>query len=99
MTRYAKRVDGNHADICGVLRAVPGIKLLDTSAMPGLGADVIAAYQGGPLHMLEIKNGAKKPLTDSERRARALFPGYWHRVETIADALAVFGIEAERAPF
>jgi len=28
-----------------------------------------------------------------------MFDGYWHRVETLEDALQVFGISAERAPF
>ena len=99
MTRYAKRTDANHTDITNALRAIPGMKLLDTSAMAGLGCDLLCSWQGGPPTMLEIKAGAKKPLTDSERRARALFTGYWHRVETLEDALRVFGIGTERAPF
>ena len=96
MTRYAKKPDLNHSDIRDGLRAVPGMKLLDTSAMAGLGCDLICSWQGGPPTMLEIKSHPKKPLTDSER---SLFTGNWHRVESFDEALRVFGIETERAPF
>ena len=99
MTRYAKKPDLNHSDIRDSLRAIPGMKLLDTSAMAGLGCDLLCSWQGGPPTMLEIKSHPKKPLTDSERRARGLFTGYWHRVESFEDALRVFGIGTERAPF
>lgn len=99
MPRYAKRTDANHSDIANALRAVPGIKLLDTSSMAGLGCDLLARYQDGPLTMLEIKTHPKKPLTDSERRASVLFAGCWYRVETFEDCLRVFGIGTERAPF
>lgn len=97
--KYAKKVDTNHAELRDALRAIPGMKLLDTSAMAGLGCDLLCSWQGGPPTMLEIKSHPKKPLTDSERRARALFTGYWHRVESFEDALRVFDIETERAPF
>ena len=99
MTRYAKRIDTNHADIVSALRAIPGMKLLDTSGMAGLGADLICSWQGGPPTLIEIKSHPKKPLTDSERRARSLFTGYWHRVDSFDDALRVFGIGTEGAPF
>ena len=99
MTRYAKKPDMNHADIRDALKAIPGMRVLDTAAMAGLGCDLMARFQDGPPRLLEIKSGAKKPLTDSERRAAALFGNYWHRIETLEDALRVFGIEVERAPF
>ena len=99
MTRYAKKPDTNHGEIRDALRAIPGMRVLDTAAMSGLGCDLMARFQDGPPRLLEIKSGAKKPLTDSERRAAAMFDGYWHRVETLEDALRVFGISAERAPF
>ena len=99
MTRYAKKPDTNHGEIRDALRAIPGMRVLDTAAMAGLGCDLMARFQDGPPRLLEIKSGAKKPLTDSERRAAAMFAGYWHRVETLEDVLRVFGISAERAPF
>jgi len=97
--RYAKKVDTNHKDLRDLLRAIPGLAVLDTSAMSGLGCDLLCRYQDGPPVMLEIKSGAKNPLTDSERRAKKMFAGYWHRVETFEDALGVFGISADHAPF
>lgn len=99
MTRHAMRPDLNHSAIANTLKAIPGMKVLDTSGMAGLGCDLLCAWQGGPPTMLEIKSHAKKPLTDSERRARNLFDGYWHRIESVEDAFRVFGIETERAPF
>ena len=99
MTRYAKKPDMNHADIRDALKAIPGMRVLDTAAMAGLGCDLMARFQDGPPQMLEIKSGAKRPLTDSERRAAVMFAGYWHRVESLEDVLQVFGISAERAPF
>lgn len=100
MTRYAKKVDTNHGEIRDLLRAIPGMAVLDTSAMSGLGCDLLCRYQDAPPVMLEIKNRAtKKPLTDSERRAKKIFAGYWFRVESFEDALAVFGISTDRAPF
>lgn len=97
--RHAAKTDTNHAEIRDTLRAIPGMKLLDTSGMSGLGCDLLCSWQDGPPTMLEIKSHPKKPLTDSERRARSLFSGYWHRVETFEDALRVFGISTETAPF
>ena len=99
MTRYARKPDLNHSEIAAALRAIPGMKLLDTSGMAGLGCDLLASWQGGPPTMLEIKSHPKKPLTDSERRARSLFGDYWHRVESFEDVLRVFGISTETAPF
>lgn len=98
MTRYAKKTDLNHGEIRDALRGIPGMKLLDTAGMAGLGCDLLCSWQGGPLVMLEIKSHAKKPLTDSERRARSMFGDYWHRIESFEDALRVFGISTERAP-
>lgn len=97
--RRAAKVDTNHAEIRDTLRAIPGMKLLDTSGMSGLGCDLLCSWQGGPPTMLEIKSHPKKPLTDSERRARNMFDGYWHRVESFEDALRVFGISTDPAPF
>jgi endonuclease V-like protein UPF0215 family len=97
MTRYAKRTDGNHADIRDALKAIPGVNVLDTAAMSGLGCDLLVFYQERPA-FLEIKNGAKNPLTDSERRLKKYAGANWHRVETFDDALRALGISTEPAP-
>lgn len=102
MTRYAAKVDANHGEIRDFLRAIPGIGkrgVKDVSGMSKLGCDLIVRYQDGPPHFLEIKAGPKDKLTDSEAGLKAMMEGYWHRVETLDDALAVFGIGAEQAPF
>lgn len=99
MTRYAKKVDGNHAEIRDNLRAIPGVYVQDVAAAAGLGFDLIVRYQDAPPVFMELKAGPKEPLTDSERRASKRFAGYWYRVESFEAALAVLGISADKAPF
>lgn len=95
---YARKVDVNQGEIINLLRAIPGMYVQVTSHYSGLGFDAIARWQDGAPHFLEIKAAHKAKLTDSERQAKARYPGYWHRVETFEDALGVFGISAEAAP-
>ena len=97
MTRSARKVDGNHGEIRDSLRRIPGVRVQDVSAASGLGFDLIARYQDAPPLFLEVKNGSG--LTDSEKRARAMYGEYWHRVTTFEEALAALGISTERAPF
>lgn len=85
--RYAKKVDTNHKDLRDLLRAIPGLAVLDTSAMSGLGCDLLCRYQDGPPVMLEIKSGAKKPLTDSETAAQEFIPAAAALLETDADTI------------
>ena len=97
MSRYARKVDSNHRDIADMLKAIPGVNVLDTAAMSGLGCDLLVFYQERPVFM-EIKSGAKKPLTDSERRLKKYAGAHWHRIETFDDALRALGISTEAAP-
>lgn len=97
MSKYARKVDGNHAELRDALRAIPGVNVLDTAAMSGLGCDLLVFYQERPVFM-EIKSGAKKPLTDSERRLKKYAGAHWHRIETLDDALRALGISTEAAP-
>lgn len=61
MTRYAKKVDANHAEIRDGLRAL-GHEVLDLSAA-GQGIPDLAVKIGpGMLHFLEVKDG-DKPLS------------------------------------
>ena len=96
-TRYARKVDNNHAEIRDMLRRIPGVYIQDVSAASGLGFDLIARYQERPPMFLEIKNGSR--LTDSEKRARAQYGAYWRQVTTFEEALAALGISTESAPF
>ena len=102
--RYNRKPDGNHADIKGELVKVEkrrtGLKVVDISAYPRFGADLMVFYQDkGPV-FLEIKAGKSDPLTESEERLKALCAasGTWHRIETFDDALRALGISTERAP-
>ena len=97
--RHAAKVDNNHAEIRDALRKIPGMAVLDTSAMSGLGCDLLCSWQAGPPVMLEVKSSRRAALTDSEKKLAGMFPGHWHRVDSVAAAVAVFGLSMERAPF
>ncbi len=98
MTRYARKVDTNHAELRDQLRAIPGMKVLDTAAMSGLGADLIAFWQDRPALFIEVKSGAKRPLTDSERHLQRIAGPYWTRAQSLDDVLRALGISADPAP-
>lgn len=67
MTRYARRVDGNHAEIVRGLREI-GAGVLDVHSVGGL-LDVLVAFRG-KLTLVEIKNPARprsaRKLTEAE---------------------------------
>lgn len=97
--RYNRKPDGNQKTLLQQIKGVPGIKVKDVSTFPGLGYDLVARYQDGPPHALEIKIDEKEPLSDSEMKARDFLGEFWHRVLDIEDVLVVFGISTEAAPF
>lgn len=99
MTRYAKKVDGNHAEIRDKLRSIPGVKVLDTSFMSRLGCDLIVFYQDKPAIFMEIKSGPKEPMTDSEKHLRKLAGYQYVRVETIEGAMMALGLDGQTPPF
>ena len=102
--RYNRKPDGNHAEIKQGLAKVEkfrtGLKVVDISAYPRFGADLMVFYQNKPAMFLEIKAGKSDPLTESEERLKALCAasGTWHRIETLDDALRALGISTEAAP-
>lgn len=98
MRRYARRVDANQAEIVAQLRGIPGLKVLDTSAMSGLGCDLLVFWQDNPPLMVEVKAGAKQPLTDSERRLKGLAGRYWVRATGVEDVMRALGISTDPAP-
>lgn len=98
MSRYARRVDGNHAEMRRQLQAIPGMKVLDTSAMSGLGCDLLVFWQECPALFVEIKAGSKEPLTDSERRLKGLAGAQFVRAVDVGDVLRALGISEEGAP-
>lgn len=74
MSRYARRVDGNHREIVSGLRAV-GVAVLDLHALAGT-LDALAGFRGR-IVLLEIKDGSKpasrRKLTPAEVTTIALF--------------------------
>lgn len=86
MSKYARKVDRNHAEIFNGLKAC-GIPCYDTSRYPGL-LDVHALTMKGRLVYLEIKMPGE-PLTPAEIKTFELFEGVCYRVETLEEALAI----------
>ena len=92
MTKYAKRVDGNHHEIIQGLRDC-GYKVKDTSKYGDGFPDCIVAG-GGRVVMLEIKQGSAK-LTDAEKEFHEAFYGLGlHVVRTLEQALDVMKRES-----
>lgn len=90
MSKYARRVDANHATIRQQLQDIPGMAVLDVSALPGLGCDLIAFCRGKVL-FVEIKAGPKAPLTESERRLQGLAGERFVRAVVVEDVLRALG--------
>ena len=68
--RHAAKVDNNHAEIRDALRKIPGMAVLDTSAMSGLGCDLLCSWQAGPPVMLEVKSSRRAALTRLNNKRR-----------------------------
>lgn len=92
MRRVAK-VDRNQAEIVQALRAA-GAAVSDTSAVGQGFPDVVCSYRG-TWHLLEIKDGMKRPsarrLTDAQVRWRSLQHAAAPVVASVDDALRAIG--------
>lgn len=88
--RYARKPDGNQAELSRQLADIPGLIDLDVSHLPGLGCDRIVFYRGD-VRFVEIKVNDKEELTASEKRLRDMAGPLWVRVVTVEDVLAAFG--------
>lgn len=95
MTRYARRVDANHAAIVGVFRQA-GCTVLDTSRLGHDAPDLFVA--GGRLSEVvacEIKNphnhGGSRGLSDGQRAWLAAWPGRTAVLWSVEDAVKLAG--------
>jgi hypothetical protein len=96
MIRRAARVDANHGEIVAALRSI-GVKVRDLSSVGDGMSDLLCLFRAS-VYLLEIKDGSKPPsarkLTPDQVKfhAEARDAGVTvHVVETIDQALAVFG--------
>lgn len=96
MIRRAARVDANQSEIVATLRAI-GVNVTDLSGA-GNGVPDLCCMWRGQTYWLEVKNGNKSPsrrkLTEEQVRFHdnARLAGVKvHVVETVDQALAVFG--------
>lgn len=88
MTRYASKIDGNHAAIRDGLKATFGPDAVqDVARYAGLGFDLIIAARG-VVRFLEVKRpGQTWRLSDSESAARERYGNHWRCVTTLEEAL------------
>ena len=78
MSKYAKRVDANHAQVKSALIAA-GAKVHDLSAIGGGVPDLLIGINGR-LALFEVKDGAKvksaQELTDAQKKFHAMWAGF-----------------------
>jgi hypothetical protein len=90
MSRYARKVDGNHRQVIDHLRDI-GWRVHDTSRLGGGFPDATAYHDRFGLHLLEIKMPGEK-LTAKEREFFALFDGApVHQIESAEAFLKTVG--------
>ena len=85
MTLWAKRTDGNHAEIRDAMRAA-GAEVVDMSGSGKGMPDTMVWTQDGRLLLVEIKM-PKGTLTATQVRFHARFPV--HIVRSVEDAIAL----------
>ena len=97
MSRYGNKVDANQGVIVAALRAV-GVKVHVTSDLGDGFPDLVCYRAGFGVRLLEVKDGDKPPskrrLTEEQCRFAKDFPV--DPVNSVAEALAVFGLEVAR---
>ena len=91
MTRYARRVDANHAAVRDGLRAL-GYEVLDLSACGGGVPDLmvkIRAANGmaGIPHLLEVKDGAKPKSAQALTADQEAWHAYAHVITSKVNSL------------
>ena len=90
MTRYAKRVDANHAEIKAAFEKM-GCSVVDLSAMGRGVFDILVGY-GGISMLAEIKDGTKPPsarkLTKPQEKLWARWTGGKRLVASLGDVEA-----------
>ena len=97
--RRAARTDSNQSTIVGALRRA-GASVQSLAALGKGCPDLLIGFQGRN-YLAEVKDGSKRPsarkLTDDEARWLAGWAGQAAVIETALDALALIGIEQDRA--
>ena len=96
MSRYARRVDGNHSEIVEALERI-GVGVLDTSSAGDGWCDLVT-FQRGIMRAVEVKDGSKAPsarkLTIAQVRAHELARVHGctiHVVTSVDEALRLHG--------
>ena len=91
MSRFARRVDENHAQVVAMFRAL-GCDVRSTASV-GAGFPDLAVGLGGRTYLVEVKDGRKVPsarrLTPLELKFAETWRGGWHLVECREDVVAL----------
>lgn len=85
---YSRRkVDKVHSQVRDDLRALPGITVLDTHALPKF-VDLVVGWQGRS-YLFEVKNTHKDKLTKDELEIKNNFTGHYDVITTFEEALKI----------
>jgi len=100
--RYALRKDANHNNVGDAYKAV-GLRAWDISNSPNGIGDWMVKAKDGSLHLIEVKDGSKKPsarkLTKMEQKFVDEFVEddgmdvWYHVVLSVDEALDAVGVE------
>ena len=91
MSKYAKRVDSNHAEIRDYIREL-GIWVKDTSSYGNGFSDLIVVHKQEP-YFIEIKVDKKAKLTPQEREFKERVGNRYRVIVTKEDVNKLFGIK------
>lgn len=93
--RYAAKVDANQSEIVAALRAAGATVTPTHSAGEGF-PDLAVGFRGQSF-LIEVKDGSKPPsarkLTPDQQKWHAAWRGQKAVASTVAEALAVIGVE------
>ena len=80
--KYHRRTDANHRLVVENLRAVPGVTVLDLSAVGRGCPDILVGYAGRNI-LMEIKDGGKVPSAQKLTSPQVVFHGSWTGQATV----------------
>jgi hypothetical protein len=98
VTRHAKRVDENHAEIRDGLRKL-GHDVFDFSHVGGGVGDLAVKVSATMSIWLEVKKNKKEKLTDKEVIFKMLWFDVYHVVTSIEEAVAAINFQKLRSTF
>lgn len=96
MTRYAARVDSNHAELESIFRQLLADHVTNTSAWGDGAGDLFVSF-GIYCCFIEIKRDEKADFTAHQVRFHNTHPGCTFRCESVTQAIEICALIRKRA--